>query len=289
MMFARILKIELHKAFENKWFLISLFVGCLLAAGSAVTAFNLSSRMEPFITSIQFLSKKFIPPSTQSVFSYWMVDLTAEPFVDLYFLLLPLLAVIPYSWSLLSERTSGYANQIIARSKRTKYFAAKHFASFIVGGSVIAIPVVLNFLVCLCFAPICTPDVTGVTVFGVFEESLWSYFFYNTPVIYCLLRTVLLFVFSGLWASLVMALSFLISKRIPLMVVPYLSLILLKFFNERITAPLLHFEQDITPFGFLRSVPPAYFTSCWVIAVEIGILFVVVSIFIFKNRKVDLL
>lgn len=86
-----------------------------------------------------------------------------------------------------------------------------------------------------------------------------------------------------------MSLAFLLKKRIPLLIVPYLSLILLKFLNDKMIVPLSGIRQDITPFGFLRSIPPMWFTSGWVIAAEIGILVLIIGIILFKNRKADVL
>lgn len=218
-----------------------------------------------------------------------MVDDAFTPSTNLFFLLLPLLAVIPYSWSLLSERASGYAAQIIARSGRVKYFVSKSLAAFLSGGVVVTLPIVFNLIACMCFAPFCTPDVAGVSIFGVYERSLWSWFFYNSPILFCFLRIVLISLFSGLWASFVMSLSALIKRRVPLLILPYLFLILLKFASEQMIDPLFGIQEDLTPFGYLRAVPPSYFTSEWVIISEFTILTIFTLAFIFNSRRVDVL
>lgn len=287
-MFGRIMKTEARKALGNRWFVVALIIGCALAAASFIFTAQIVARETPWMT-LELLSKKYTPLTSDSVFASWMVDDFARPSTDLFFLLLPLLAVVPFSWSLLVERTSGYAGHIIARSGRKQYLLAKLLAAFLAGGAVVAIPILLNFVACMCLFPFSYPDVAGVVTLGVYDESLWSWFFYNSPGLFCLFRFTLIFAFSGLWAAFVMSLSFVIRRRIPLLIAPYLGLILLKYLNEQILTVHFNVSQDLTPFGYLRSVPPAYFTSWWVIALEMAVLLLVVSGVFIKNRRMDTL
>lgn len=287
-MFKRLLRAEMRKAFGGVWFAVAISIGCLLALASAAHYLNIYLIEQPFM-NLPFLSKKFTTPSSVSAFSYWMVSDAFAPSTNLFFLILPLLAAIPYSWSLLSERASGYAGQIIARSGWVEYLAAKGLAAFLSGGVAVTAPVVLNMVICLCFAPAYTPDVASVSIFGVFEDSLWSWSFYNAPILFFALRTVLLFLFSGLWAAFVMSLSGVLKGRIPLLIVPYLLLVLLKFANEQVIAPIWGFQEDLTPFGYLRTVPPVYFTDGWVIVTEFAAMLAVICIVIACNRRTDAL
>ncbi|MDR0515256.1 MAG: hypothetical protein LBG81_08895 [Coriobacteriaceae bacterium] len=236
------------------------------------------------------MSKYYYPPSSVSAYGYWMVADASQPAGDLYFLLLPLLAAIPFSWSLLSERRSGYAAHLAARVGKTRYLVAKHAAAFIAGGTAAAVPLILNFVLCICFAPLLVPTVQAITMFGVYEDALWSIFFYNLPLLYCGLRTALVFLFAGLWASAVMALSGMVKSRIALLLLPYLFLVLLRMLEQSILYTLFELREALTPFFYLRTVPiGSQYTSAWVIALEFAVMGAFALAVLLVRRREDFL
>ncbi len=121
----------------------------------------------------------------------------------LYFLILPILAVMPYGLSFYNEWQSTYSAQIIVRCGRGKYLWAKYLATFISGGIAAALPLLLSLLLSACYLPaIPTDPVSLQTV--LMDRSMWAFLYFEHPVCYALAYTGLDFVYGGLFACITM-------------------------------------------------------------------------------------
>jgi len=270
---AEMIRCEIKKAFLNRWFLVALIIGCTLVAISASRNYQVGFRSSDMM--LQYMETKWLDASSISSYKYWVVVDFIQPLTGLFFQLLPLLAVIPFSWSYLEERRSGYVGSIITRTSRTHYFIAKYSAVFLSGALVITIPILLNFLICACLMPMRTPDVFAVIYFGIWEESLWSEVFYTRPMLYVALFTLLNFSFSGIWAASVFSLSALIKNRVALVVLPYLALVYIEFISKAYFFDLIQIE--LTPSGFLRGGGAGFPGNGYYIAV-LSIVLLILSI-----------
>jgi len=273
---------EIRKAFYNRWFIVSLAIGCMLtvvsAAGNIVVEFHANE------LGIEHLNSKFLDFSSSSCFKYWLVVDFIQPTTSLFFQLLPLLAALPFSWSYLEESKVNYVASMITRTTRVRYCLSKYFVVFLTGALVITIPIVLNFLICACFMPMRMPDVFAVIYFGVYEKSLWSEIFYTNPLFYVALFSFLNFIFSGVWAAFVFALSGLIKNKAALIILPYLSLVYIDFISKRVLADCIRIE--LTPFGFLRGVGAGFAANGYVVTIIIvGVLLMsIVGTFLISRK-----
>ena len=201
---------ELKKAFWNKRFLFSLSVALFLSLLSGFL------QVRGYIIRTRFLNT----PAYQNV-ADWGKDyhLSAETMADFwigmdfstwcataFFFLLPLLAVLPYGSSLHREYKSGYLNLITPQISQKRYFAAKFLASFLSGGAVIVLPMIVNVIFVACTVPMRLPSVLEVIYNGVYGFGLWAEVFYTYPVLYILLYLLLDFLFAGAIATIPMAL-----------------------------------------------------------------------------------
>ncbi len=280
-----LIRIELRKAFKNKWFCIAVGIGCALALASAIggalTEFKAQS------AGLRSIDVTYMALAPLSLYKFWIVTDYLQPATDLYFLLLPLLAVLPYSWSLASELKSGSAKNTLTRTTRLRYFGAKYLAAFLAGASAAAIPIILNFIVCACIMPAYMPDIYDAVFIGIGDQHLWSEIYYSVPLLYCLLFTILNFIFGGLWATAIMSLSFLVKNRVALLIGPYLALVFFKFFEERVFT--LNNHYGLTPFTYLRGTGSAFFANGSVILFEFAALFLIAVVLIAINRQRDML
>jgi len=274
---------EIKKALGNKWFLIALVIGLGLAVHSAVgngTYFN-----SVIYDNLSFMQDAYISLSLASPFNLSLIADFNQPTTDLFFLVLPLLAVIPYSWSLASEEKSGYFQQVVTRCSRRHYFTAKSIATFLSGALVITIPVIVNFIILACVFPFYVPDVMESIYHGVFLESIWSDLYYTMPFAYFALYWTVVFVFSGLWAAFVSAVSHFLKNRVALLIVPYLLLQGLYYLDYSVFVSLFDAHVDITPFVYLRSAGDA---NILLIIGEFLILFCFVLSVVKAKRTEDL-
>lgn len=280
-----ILETEIRKAFSGKWFLIAFIFMIVLAIVSAVG--NIVVADEYGSAGIAFIEHKYFPLALLSCFRYWIGIDYMQPSTGLFYLLAPIVAALPYAWSLSSERRSGLASQMLSRTKHRNYYIAKSVAVFLSSGTVVAVPLVINFLVCSCFLPLYVPDVFDVVYYGVYEDCMWSEVFYTAPIVYCVLLTTSSFVFAGLWANATSAISIIVRNRLTFTVVPFLILLVLEYLNVTV---LSGFEVvAITPIEYLRGAGTPLVANGWVVLAEYLFLLILSSLAFFYLNKRDVL
>lgn len=149
------LRMELARAFRRKWFVISL------AIGFAIALYNFFADVLPYASQLDLYMEKFYPTAYPgSLFTSWLGS-NYSTGTYYFFLILPLLAAIPFSDTLFTDAKGGFIQNLCVRSnKRSQYFLAKYIATFCSGGMAIIIPMVFSFcLGCLVF-PFLNPEPT---------------------------------------------------------------------------------------------------------------------------------
>lgn len=280
-----LIRMELDKALKNKWFVIALGVGCVLGLMAAIP-YGIALLTSTFSPA----PNKFYDPELQSCFNAWMsIDQSAESL--LFFQIVPLLAVIPYAWSLCSERKDGYLAQVYSRTKRGGYLVAKGIAVFCAAGLVAVVPQILNLIVVACFLPGYTPQVGAAIYTAVFWDNVGSWFFYNIPLLHAALFWGIDFLLCGIWAAFVFALSCLVRNRVVLLTAPYLALLMIQFVNDRIFLALGALSGfDVGLFNNLRaSLTSHNAQDGWVMSFEMLILLMATWVIGWVCRKRDVL
>ena len=122
----KILKCELKRAFSSKLFWVALLIGIAIAAVSAGQ--NLADYYEGLkmeATRAEYMGDNPYNPMNPmtTVYNYWIGGDYEGPMTPLFYLLLPLLVCLPFSWSYLTDRKSGYINQSMVHiRKKSDYF-----------------------------------------------------------------------------------------------------------------------------------------------------------------------
>ena len=212
----KILKCELKRAFSSKLFWVALLIGIAIAAVSAGQ--NLADYYEGLkmeATRAEYMGDNPYNPMNPmtTVYNYWIGGDYEGPMTPLFYLLLPLLVCLPFSWSYLTDRKSGYINQSMVHiRKKSDYFFAKYIAIFLSGGVVVAVPLILNILTIACFIPAYHPDIFYDMYYSMsFHDMRWL--FYTNPVVYEIYIILQAFIFAGLFAVTGYVFSFFIRNR----------------------------------------------------------------------------
>ncbi len=239
------LKYELRKAFYNRLFVFT-FVFCLLIA-----IFNAFIEISDYHNMLALMNESGkIDYELNSLAVNWLGH--SQHFtMYLYYFSIFLVCTFPYSYSLLEEKKSTYINQIITRDKRETYYIGKYIATFLAGGAVVTIPLVINLLICATMIPYYQVSQYGELYYGVPQPYLFSNIFYSNTLIYIVLYLCLTFIFIGLWSTTVLSLGFYIKNKITLIISPFLGLLALQFFYNSIGAGLLN-GYTITPLFLIR-------------------------------------
>ena len=270
--FIPILRCELKKAFLNWWMPVCLAVGLALVVFHSCT--YLRESVQYLELSYMYASSSAADYSPLSCFCRNILTGFDDVGSWLFFTLAPLLIALVYSWSYQSERASGYTNSMLVRTDRVSYYASKYCATFVAGGTVVAVPLILSYVIAACILPVYMPDHYDALYIIIQPSDFLGTLFWYSPALYMVVRIGLDFVFAGLWATFVLALSLVVKNRVALMVVPFTALFLLKEVGDR-----LQFFTDLQPvsltlFDQLRGHAQASCNVTWVLVVEMILLFV---------------
>lgn len=284
-----LLRTEVKKGFKNKWMLLSLFFGCVLAIISAVG--NIEECQRYFAEFASYANEKYIGPSVYSCYADWMsVDGYQTP-TWLFYRLVPLLACLPYSWTLGRELSTHYFDQLCIRAKRGAIIAAKIIVAFSTGMVVALVPQLLNFLILACFEPAITPNIVDSMYIGIFEENLFSGVFYASPLLYVFMYSFMSAGLCGLWAVFVLGISGVARSKVVSVVAPYIGLLIVQFLNENIFVTLLGGVRGVqlSLFENLRAMTGMYIQNGWFILAEAALMLLAGVLLLGRHIKRDLL
>ena len=230
--FGKTLKTELKKAVWNRKMLaVMVLVLGLVAVHCVMTVRDYWSFYEYY----QENSSENLMVTGNSLFNHWLgADLVFFP-ATAFFFLLPILAALPYGWSLVTEIRSGYVRNVLSRTSRKAYFVSKYAADFIAGALVIVVPLTVSVLVLALFLP------------AIPMEYAYPY---GTISLYCILYILLDGIYAGLIASLSTALAFFFKNRVAVVLSPFLLLLLADYVDSGFLT-----DGEYSPMKFLHALP----------------------------------
>ena len=149
----KLIKIEMERAFKNKMLIISVVIGLV------IVGFNIWNEIIPARKTLDKLLEmgKYSGIQLPGLYMKWM-GVRPGSYVFLYYFIMPLLTALPYSISILMDVKKHYVNNIFTRIDKKKYYKAKLFAQFIVGGFVASFPLVISFVVTAMILPAFKPE-----------------------------------------------------------------------------------------------------------------------------------
>ena len=225
-----LLRIELKRALGNRLFLACMILGVGIAIAAAVE--SIVGFYAEFDQVMGCIDDRYMSQFAQGAYTLWMPASVMKSVPNLFFFIAPLLVGLSYSWSWRSDMKSGYAALMLIRCPRDQWYVSKALATFVAGGLVVCIPLLLNLVILLCSVPAFMPDIVDVVYTGLWRKVFLSELFYTCPPAYVAVRFLLDFVLSGLWATTVLALSLFIRNRVAIVTLPYIGLIAVKYVSE---------------------------------------------------------
>lgn len=270
------LKIELKRAFFSKNFIFSFSFALFLVL------WQYFEHIYPIAQSLKS-NEINLSVSSVSVFNTWIGSGFFQLQQYLYFLLLPLIATFPYGNSFCEDLQSGLIKNILIKTKRKHYIYSKYIAVMISAGCCVTIPLIINLLLTASCIPSITPTISS-SQYSIFATSMWAKLFYTKPYLYTIRYLLIIFVFSGLIASVSLGLSKYIKNKITITFAPFLiylfAYVVLNSFK------LVWFS----PFNFLPPSQPVFLISINAITLDAILLIAFNHIFfINKYMKEDIL
>lgn len=268
-----VLKLELKKAFKNKFFWISVVLGCLITLLSFEHMVNMYYEGMSAISgnSTDIIYDPHIEINT--VFNCWI---GGEPFSlgsSIYFFVFPLLIALPYGWSYSEERKCGYRRMMITKTGKKKYYCAKYVAVFLSGGVAMVLPLMFNFWMTLLVVPAILPDVTMNMFYGVFGGSFLAELYYTVPFLYVAIYLFIDFVYCGFLVCICMAVSGIVRQKWGVVLIPFLLLLFVHVITDYIYSDPSVAYKELSPLYFLRGVEVRYsFSGSIILLFAIGLL-----------------
>lgn len=280
-----LLKIEIKKALNNKFFYVTIVIATLLTMLSAISNIFAYMKMQGLINeSLELYGEMYYNPflPSDSLFTYWIGGETISLYYSLFFLLIPIFAAFPYGWSYYMETKKGYIKNVITRTDKKKYYISKYIAVFVAGGLAVLIPLLINFMVVSCFVPARMTSVIYDQYINIPPTNMWSQIAYTHPYLYVFMYMILDYVFSGLIAGLCMTVSLFFKNRVVVVLLPFFLMLGLNFANTFSTT------WEYSPINFMHATRVINSANGYIILLEALMLFAIgFVITIWRGSKSD--
>ena len=207
---------EIKRAFNTIGMKLALLVGCALSIWHVITVIMPISEGQNYELSANAIDDLYVPIS---LFSTWMGNELFPIQSYIFYLILPLLAGLPFGSSFFEDIKSGYIINVCTRVEKKIYFKAKYLAVFLSGGVAVVAPLLLNLVLSSMFMPAFIPDNGTV---GTISPTTMAYeVFFTHPLIYVLMLIVIDFIFAGVIATLALSYTYFTEHRFGVMIVPF--------------------------------------------------------------------
>ena len=202
------IRFEVYRAFHSRTFYISLAIGTVICAIDMIT----------FCFMFGFEGKYLIQAWIGSDYQF--------AYNQMFYILLPVLACMPYGGSLFTDIKTGYDKNICVKASRINYIAAKSISAFLSGFAGVAIPLFLNLYVAAGFFPdYHTERLTAMSISMIDRYMLVSA--YNLdPALYCLLYILFDSLFAGAIALTSLSIARIVKSHFTAVVTPMIIVII---------------------------------------------------------------
>lgn len=132
-----------------------------------------------------------------------------------------IICTLPFSYSYVEDKNSGYLRNILYRIDYKKYFRSKLLVNSIVGGLTLLISVVFIFIVCAIKYPVALHIIPGTSdVEGFYPEGIFANNYVAHPFIYIVYSFINVFIVGFVYSLFGMASSILTNKKISALLIP---------------------------------------------------------------------
>jgi len=200
--------------------------------------------------SIQYVWMKDIYDTTlqycpESVFYNWLGAFIFPAQTFLYYLILPLLVVLPGGATYYEDVKNQYITNIYTRCVKWKYLLAKYIAVFLTGGIVFILPLLLSLFISMSHFPMLLPE--AIIEIGPAPTGMLCNLYYTHPWSYLCVFFIIDFVFAGGIAAISLAITHFVNYKLGVIIIPFVI-----YFGVY-CSDNLYGEMDYAPNYFLIS------------------------------------
>lgn len=277
-----VFKMEIKKVLKGKLFWLVIIFAVVLTVLSAVYAIQLKNRNFEILNKYGYNLLYAINDNTYSNTVYR--DYTSIT-PAMFYRFIPLICVLAYGWSYSSDVRSGYIKSIITRTSKLKYLISKYFATFISGGLVVLIPILVNILTLACFMPFRMPSVFDSIYYSELPAFAFANLFYKAPALYMVIILIFHFILGGLFATFAMAVSMFTTNKYIVTLFPFVF----SFLYSYVCSVFLNnfFWGEMDPLYLIDGLSGTYRVLEYLILVYGVFLILTAGTIFFKGMKKD--
>lgn len=206
---------ELKRSICGTGMSMALVIGCVIAVVHVIQ-YQLPARHMNLAVDMgnESITSLFVVVDT------WLAgnSINLESFI--YFLVLPILAALPFGTSYFGDSQSGVLKGIYMRTSRKEYLSAKYLAAFLSGGLVVVLPLILNLLCAMVLLPN-----TGAEIVwphnGIDGTKMLFGLYYAHPTVYIFIYLCIDFILGGIFACVALSCSFLTDYKVIVAICPF--------------------------------------------------------------------
>lgn len=242
-----LLKQDFKRAFINIYFLLAILI-CLLACSLGIYPY------------IDFFENGAI---------YFFLRAHSIGSSSVLALMVPLIPAIPFAFSYVNDKESGFINYIYLRNSKKEYIISRLISNSLAGGLSLALPLLFVFGLLSSIFPVKYVDMGSVK--GAFSSI------YNTSQVnYVFLLIGLAFIFGAVYSTLGLAVTAFVENKYLAIVFPFFV-----YFIPGILFPILGLDCFEPSTTFIPSAN--IYTKWYMIFIQQGILFILsASLFYIK-------
>jgi len=269
------LKEEFRRAFLSWAFVLALVITSVCFA---IGLKEYGPPVSPFIRA----EEEYLYPFTQNVFDafLWAMGL-GGPFA----ILAPLIAVLPFAASFITDRSSGYVTFILSRTSFRRYCTSKYVANLLAGGVSTSLPLLVGYGIINIFyrrglPPIPAPGGAWVNVRLplVNANGTFGYLYRTKPDLYIFFLIGLAFLWGAAWATADLAVSSAVHNKYRALAAPFLLYVVAHFVISVLGVPEWSPLNNFVPVLHKTTSPVTTFT-------ELGALFLLSTLGVFALAK----
>lgn len=233
------LKLELSRAFNSRGMALALIIGIMIAAAEVVMV-QLPRAEANAEAAATLLFEEYPIMSPTNASEAWIAGHTNLPGF-IYYLILPILAALPFGISYFEDIHGGFLKGIYMRTPRRHYLAAKYAAVFVSGGTAAALPLIMNYGAALILLPNLLPNAI-YHMGGIGPSEAFYQIYFSHPSVYIVMYLLIDFCMGGMWACIALAASNLSDYKIIILIVPFFIQlvihVLCTIFNQAVYSPV---------------------------------------------------
>lgn len=201
----RIIRFEFGRAVRSRGFFTALVIGLGISVADIVLFYS-SFRSEL---------------DTKVVIQAWIG--TDYQFVtnSLFYVLLPVLAALPYGSSYYEDIRSGYMKNILLHTSRRCYYTAKSVVMFVMAAVTVMLPLALDLMAVMAVYPLRMPERLEFLSAGILDVNLFSGLYETNSALYALAFILMDGMFAGILALFSMCVAERVESRFSAVVLPF--------------------------------------------------------------------